>query len=358
MNRLAETLERAGYRQFYLTFGDSNLRKQDWAAGAQGLASPLHELVKLFLLQEPVSSESIERILGEKTTGELLQCEVLRRNGTEMASNSFYLLFCRSHPMFCQTSGDVFAYFGDDSLALATLQTPAPGGRVLDLCCGPGIQSFVAAAYAATVTGVEVRPETWRIAELNRRLNHMGRRVRFVCQSAEGFARSGDEIYDRILFNPPLIPMAPGYRFPLVANGGPDGLEVTRRILRLYHRRIRENGSIEFIGMGLGLGGRPLVCEQIHAIARRCGLGGRIHLLSQHPIRPFAPLFEACVTAVASQNNLSAAQARKVLRTHFTGLGRDTYWLFFAALSPASSSRDRDIAVIDMTQSFWGGWFV
>jgi len=259
--------------------------------------------------------------------------------------------------MFCQSKADPIAYFGEDSLALATYQTPAPGGRVLDLCCGPGIQSFVAASSAARVTGVEIRKETWRIAELNRRLNGLGGRVEFVCRSAQDFASASHEKYDRILFNPPLVPMAPGHKFALAGDGGGDGLEVTRDILELYHHRLADGGLIEFIGLDLGRKSRPS-CEGVKTLARRHGLGGRIHILSQQPIQPFAPLFEASALSLAQDNGLDAGEARKILGDHFARLRADVYWVFFASLSPAAGAREKKITTVDLSGSFWGLWFV
>ncbi len=356
LKHFRHTLDHSGYRQFYLAFGDANFRKADWLVAARGLGNPLLDLVNLFLLQEPVSHKRACKWLGEDFLAGLLDCGVLREQQTELVSNSFYLIFCRSHALFCQLTGDPFAYFGDDSLALATLQTPAPAGQVLDLCCGPGIQTFVAAHYAAHVTGVELRPETWRIAELNRRLNGAGSRVEFVCQSAEDFARADARQYDRILFNPPLVPFPPGYNFALAGNGGPDGLSLTRRIIALYHNRLANTGSMEFIGTGLGRKNQPAFSRQLEALARRYKLTGRIHLLSQHPIRPGAPLFESCVSVLARDNELDAVEARKTLLGHFSKLGHDAYWLFFASLSRGSGRET--LSLIDLTKSFWGSWFV
>jgi methylase of polypeptide subunit release factors len=358
VNRFLRRLEQSGYRQFYLAFGDANFRKQDWTLGARGLASPLSELVKLFLLQESVARKKVLRFLQPELIEELLACGVLCEQGANLKSNSFFLIFCRAHALFCQMVVHPLAYFGDDSLALAALQTPAPGGNVLDLCCGTGIQSFVAAGYASKVTGVEIQRETWRIAELNRRLNNLGQRVRFVCDSAEQFARTSKETYDRILFNPPLVPMLPGYKFPLAGNGGPDGLAVTRRIIPLYSRRLSVQGTFEFIGTGLGKQNHPSVCHQIQALARRHGLGGRIHLLSQHPIRPFAPVFESSVAVLASNNNMDPAEAREKLLAHFKTLGHDAYWMFFTSLGRTAGARNKELSIINLTKSFWGAWFV
>ena len=353
-----QTLESCGYRQFYLAFGDANFRKQDWARAAKGLPEPLSALVQLFLLQEPVPRRKIQPLLEPALLQELVDCGVLIEKRTTLVSNSFFLIFCRSFAIFCQMVLDPIAYFGDDSIALATLQTPAPGGKVLDLCCGSGIQSFVAATHAAEVTGVEIGRETWRIAELNRRLNHLEDRVRFVCQSAEEFARQNQQRFDRILFNPPLVPMAPGFEFPTAGNGGPDGLSVTRSLIQQYSGRLSRQGSFDFIGTGLGHRGHPSVCDQIQKLARQHGLGGRIHLLSQHPIRPFAPLFESSVSLLAALNRLEPAIAREKLLAHFHRLGQDSYWMFFASLSPVSGTGKQRLSAVDLSKSFWGSWFV
>ena len=272
-------------------------------------------------------------------------------------SNSYFLIYCRSYAMFCQITPNPWAYFGDDSIALATYQTPAPGGRVLDLCSGPGIQSFVASSQAAQVTGVEIRKETWRIAELNRRLNGLGERVKFVCSSAEAFARSGKEKYDRILFNPPLVPMVPGYKFAFVGNGGGDGLDLTRQFVELYHGRLTEGGSLDFIGVDLG-GKRHPVGDQIRQLARRHGLGGRLHIFSQQPIKPFAPLFEASAFSLARDNGLDIAEARKILGDHFTKLKAEAYCLFFESLGRGTGARSKEVLTVDVSKSFWGHWFV
>ncbi|HZV35633.1 MAG TPA: methyltransferase domain-containing protein [Verrucomicrobiae bacterium] len=357
MNRFIQTLRESGYRQFYLAFGDANLRQKDWFLAAKTLRGPLLDLVKLFLLQQPVPRAHAMALLGEDSLGDLLKCGILLQKSGQIISDAFLLIYCRGHAMFCQMKPDTFAYFGDDSLALATYQTPAPGGRVLDLCCGPGIQSYVAATYAAKVTGVEIRKETWRIAQLNRRLND-AQRVEFICASAEDFARTTSEKFDRILFNPPLVPMVPGYKFAFAGNGGADGLDVTRRIVSLYHGKLSAGGAIEFVGIELGRSDRSMECAEIKAIARRHGLGGRVQLLSQHPMKPFAPLFEALALSFARDNRLEIDEGRKILANHFAKLKARDWWLFFASLHRASSTADKNVSIVDVSKSFWGNWFV
>lgn len=353
-----QTLSQSGYRQFYLAFGDSNFRTTDWTTAAKDLTGPLRELVRLFLLQQPVKRRRVEEILGPDAVRQLGDCGVLLDQNGELASNSFYLIVSRSFNLLCQMNAQPWAYFGEDSLALAMMQTPACGGRVLDLCCGPGIQSFVASTHARDVTGVEIKPETWRIAELNRGLNGLSDRVRFVRSSAEDFSRQDSRQYDLILFNPPLVPTVPGYQYAFVGDGGADGLAVTRRIVELYHDRLTKQGRLEFIGMGLGRKDDPLVSRDLAKLARKYGLGGRIHLMSQHPIKEHSPMFEAYAQTFAWENKLSLPAGRRVLAEHFRKCGYDYFWLFFVSLQPPAGRRQNSITEIDLTKTFWGGWFV
>ncbi|MEI6076265.1 MAG: methyltransferase domain-containing protein [Verrucomicrobiota bacterium] len=353
-----QNLQDSGYRQFYLSFGDSNLRTVDWGDAARSLQGQLRDLVGLFLLQETLERGSVTALLGEELVEEFCSANILCSRKGGLACNDFYLIVSRSFYLLCQMNARPWAYFGDDSIALATLQSPARGGRVLDLCCGPGIQSFVASTHAREVTGVEIRPETWRIAEINSRLNGLEERVSFCNKSAEEFAKADSGEYDLILFNPPLVPTVPGYRYAFVGDGGPDGLVVTRQIVELYHDRVSAEGHMEFIGMGLGRKDRPIVAAELSKLARKNGLQGRIHLLSQHPIRAHCPVFEAYTLSFAVENGLDLDVARSVLVEHFQAAGYDYFWLFFVSLQRAPKRARRNLSTIDLTKSIWGGWFV
>lgn len=358
MKSFLDNLNQSGYRQFYLTFGDGNLRKGDWQTGASSLSGAARDLVGLFLLGEPLARNKTESLVGAELAEELAQLGILARENGDYRSAGFLLLSCRSYLFFCQLTEAPWAYFGEDSIALAVLQTPAPGGRVLDLCAGPGIQSFVASGHAAEVTGVEVRKEASRVAELNRRLNGIGDRLRFVCDAAENFARLEGQPYDRILFNPPLVPTVPGYKYAFVGDGGVNGLEVSERFIKLFHDRLSATGAMEFIGMGLGTTSHASVVDEIQKLARRHRLTGRVHLLSQHPIRPHSAMFEGYATSLAADNGVGLAAAREIITRHYAKLRFDTYWLFFASLERAAGRTRNGLTTVDLTRSFWGGWFV
>ena len=66
MNQFLKTLQASGYRQFYLAFGDANLRYQDWPLAAKDLTGPLQALVGFFLLQQPLPLKQAKALLGKE----------------------------------------------------------------------------------------------------------------------------------------------------------------------------------------------------------------------------------------------------------------------------------------------------
>jgi hypothetical protein len=358
MKAFLHHLRQSGYAQFYGSFGDGNLRMEDWPVAARSVNGSLKDFVDLFLLGRPLPARRALPLIGSKLVAELIEAGILHRGKGRLISNTFRLVVCRSYLLFFELGMNTRAYFGEDSVALATLQSRALGGRVLDLCAGPGIQSFVASAHAGAVTGVELRKETCRVAEINCRMNGLQDRVRFVCSSLEDYAPSDRQTYDLILANPPLVPVVPGFWSPLPADGGINGLAVTERIVRLYHHRLARDGRLEFIGSGLGNTKHAGVADEIAALSGRHGLGGRLHLLSRHPIKAHTPFFEAYVQTFAVANRLGLTRSRKIITDHFVRLGFDSFWLFFCSLGRGEGTRRKPLATVDLTSAFYGGWFL
>ena len=123
---------------------------------------------------------------------------------------------------------------GVDSLTLA-LGMPAglcANKRVLDVCCGSGIQALAAAAAGAShVTASDISPRAVRFTQFNAALNAQpsvialcGARLDAVC----------GERFDVILANPPFVAVPPGVSDDARARvtGGADGADFVRRLMR------------------------------------------------------------------------------------------------------------------------------
>jgi len=356
MKQVPEILGRAGYLPFYLYFGDGNLRARDWATAARRLDDPLQSLVRLFLLQQPVRRKAIERVLGPEVVSELKETGILRNGAADLASNAFSLLSFRSNVYFAQLSDNPFAYFGEDSIALGTYQTPVPDGDVLDLCSGPGIQALIAARSARHVTGVEINPQASKVARLNQKMNQAGGRVEFVNMSLGDFAAASDRKFDRILFNPPLVPVPADMDYPFVGHGGIDGLSVTGDILRLYKPALKPRGRFEFIGMTVGKKSGSMQNDPLVALAKKHRMEGTIHVLSRHRIHEENPVVTSCAVSLALSNKIEVAEARRKLVKYFLGSEYEYFYLFFCSWGNAAGRRPKT-AVVDMSYYYFGDWF-
>jgi Methyltransferase small domain len=109
--------------------------------------------------------------------------------------------------------------------------------KLLDLCCGSGVQGLCAAAAdpAVTVTAIDLSPRAVRFTRFNAALNGLAARV----HAAEGdlYSDSPLEEYAAVLANPPFVPVPPALNSEhrlydaFAAGPGRRGEDVLRRIV-------------------------------------------------------------------------------------------------------------------------------
>ena len=135
-------------------------------------------------------------------------------------------------------------YLSQDSLALMTAAPRRSVQRLLDLCCGCGIQGLMALrTYAETAVFVDVNPRCLSFTSFNLSLNGLrdkceGLLQKDICQdSIESLGT-----FDAILANPPFMPnprnIATGASL-LFGNGGDDGEDVFSAAVSLASRNMR-----------------------------------------------------------------------------------------------------------------------
>ncbi len=128
---------------------------------------------------------------------------------------------------------------------------PAPT-RILDLCCGGGCIGLAAAYYYpdAHVDLLDIDGAALELARENALLLGVEKRVS-ICQS-DLFATLGDVRYDLILSNPPYVDAQDLANMPAeyhheperALGSGADGLDLTRRILRVAGEFLRDTGLL------------------------------------------------------------------------------------------------------------------
>jgi ribosomal protein L3 glutamine methyltransferase len=134
--------------------------------------------------------------------------------------------------------------------------------RVADVCTGSGCLAVLLARHfkRARVDGIDIADDALEVAKLNVKRHRMGGRVRLF--RSDLFESVPEGLYDVILSNPPYEPSGHVDALPeefqreprLALDGGPDGLELVRALLRQAGRRLKPNGIL-MIEVG---GGRDL----------------------------------------------------------------------------------------------------
>jgi SAM-dependent methyltransferase len=136
---------------------------------------------------------------------------------------------------------------------LATLPDE-PCDDLLDLCSGAGLAALIAASgYARRVWACDVVGRATRFAEFNRRLNNLSN---LTTLEGDLYDPVQNLTFDRIVAHPPYVPSL--QPLPACLNGGPDGEQITRRILEGLSRRLRPGGRLYCSAMLSDRRGAPL----------------------------------------------------------------------------------------------------
>lgn len=124
--------------------------------------------------------------------------------------------------------------------------------HILDLCTGSGCIA-VACAYAfeeALVDGADISPEALAIADEN--IQRLGVEDRVTPYLSDVFSGLGDQKYDLIVSNPPYVdaedigdmPEEFHHEPEIGLGSGPDGLDITRIILKKAASHLTEHGVL------------------------------------------------------------------------------------------------------------------
>ncbi|MBR0786595.1 50S ribosomal protein L3 N(5)-glutamine methyltransferase [Bradyrhizobium iriomotense] len=132
------------------------------------------------------------------------------------------------------------SHFGGDGEAGSLIDDPTTVERVLDLCTGSGCLAILAAYHFpnAVVDAVDISKGAIEVAARNVAEHGLDERV--TLHRGDLFAPLGDARYDLIITNPPYVDAEGMAALPpecraepkLAFDGGADGLDVVRKILR------------------------------------------------------------------------------------------------------------------------------
>jgi len=221
-----------------LHYYDAHLLSQD----------PLSDLVRLFQLRATVPRQRVDRIFDAGQLRCLLRLGLLAEGEGELSSRvdlfcTDGLLLATDHRYMVRVGDaldeDPVMYIGGDSHGLVQTAPRQVCDRLLDLCCGSGVQGLVASRYAGSVLAVDLNPRAVRFSRFNAQLNGI---ENYEARCGSLYEVAGEGSFDCILANPPFVPSPDGsLRF---RDGGASGEDVLRAIVEGAPKRLRPGGRL------------------------------------------------------------------------------------------------------------------
>jgi HemK-related putative methylase len=249
---------------------------------------------QVLLLGRPLPAERIVAAFGIEMTNDLQEVGLLQPRGARLATPGLGLAAFEGNYIASSLDSSYpdgrglrrRAYIGVDSYLVAHfLPRTRRVGSVLDLGCGSGLFSIVMSASAEKVLAVDVDPVSVSVATFNATLNDC-RAMRVL--AGDLFAPIGDERFDLVVANPPMVATPDHLPLSTFADGGRDGMTVMRRILDAVAAHLTKEGRALIYVEGFGDETRPRVMVELERIAARDGFAVEVLILSRMAIGPAA----------------------------------------------------------------------
>lgn len=356
MKNLTRYLNNIGYAELCSAFFPGTPRLTAWQAVKPLIAdSRLRHFYQLLLINEPVklaafTAEELDLLAP------LLERNILRRDRQTLQSGGFSLFMVLGNWLLFETpTPNPTVYYGDDSFGLLTRLRPPTGGKTLDLCSGPGVQSLYCAAKAARVVSVEINPLSAAVAEINRQLNGLENWDIVVGDLYAALPSS--EPFDHIICNPPLLPFPDELAYPFVGHGGHDGWAVTWRVLEGLPHYLKPGGLAQIIGTTLSDGVEPIVMARLAAWAQANQMDCHLTILSQHPMAPGYEYFDGLAFSSAAMN-VSTLDEIKTKLTQFLADNHATALISTSLHIQHGTGKVTTLDLFDSAHAHAGLWYV
>ncbi len=233
-------------------------------------ATPLETLVRLFLLQTPVSRSAAEAALPglvdrlaveglvEQSVSEVAARQDVRPYATDDDARPLWVVSDLTPGLDggpTHLGAQHVLGISSASTSLAQLTRRAPVGRALDLGTGCGVQALHLAGHADAVVATDVNPRALRTTAFNMALNGVADRVEV--RDGSFFEPVAGERFDLIATNPPfVISPATGERL-VYRDSGLPGDRVVEDIVRAAPRHLNPGGWCQVLANWVIVGGQP-----------------------------------------------------------------------------------------------------
>ena len=250
----------------WLKFAEWLYAEQDLALGQ--IATSAHdEALYLILHTLEIPMDSDESVLTQKltTTQRSALTEVFRRRVVEHTPAAYITHEAWLNDLRFYVDERVFiprSYFLEIIPEHLDVLLPkdTPITHVVDVCTGSGCLAILLAKHfpKALVDGVDLSPDALEVAKINVLTHKLTKRV--TLHASDVFDAVPPVKYDLILSNPPYEPSAHCDALPqefkneprLALDGGGDGLDIIRKLLRQSRDRLKPHGIVLIEVGGLG----------------------------------------------------------------------------------------------------------
>ncbi|MBL8237541.1 MAG: methyltransferase [Bryobacterales bacterium] len=250
--RIAEGLLRLGYTGEAMRAavpetadGESSIKmNQAMVAERVGTSTPLGCLLRAFLLRVATPEEPMRRAVGDAFFDLCEEAQLWTRvEGGVVGS----VVFLEDEKMFLLSDhttvrlGEVSMYWvmsiGTSTVIVSESIARRPYEKMLDLCCGGGIQAFYLAPFAKRVVAIDRNPRALNFGRFGAAMNGFPQ-IEF--RESDCYSAVEGEQFDLIACNPPYV-MTPD-RQAYYRDGGMGGDRFSERILRETAAYLAEGG--------------------------------------------------------------------------------------------------------------------
>jgi len=336
---LHDRLARHGLFTLMAAYSNEQERIQAMDFDLPLLPEKLRTMVELFIIGKPVKASRAGAALPGDIIEALAGLGVISCQDEHLSLNMLRLAYHCGILSFCEKAIDpaIKYYYGNDSLALGKMLLPARG-KVLDVCAGVGTQGILCALTADKVIAVEQEPTVSKLFEINSVLNRVDDKIELRIGDLTKPVRG--ETFDRICCNPPLLPVPENVPYPVVGDGGPDGLRIVKRLIADLPGLLNANGRCQIIGSILGDESGPFTGD-LESLARSGDLDIMMVLPSRQPLYPFSPMVESLAITSQAYGNTDINAMREAYLDCFSKQGAS--YLYSYLMDVAKPGIDRAV---------------
>ena len=184
--------------------------------------SPLHTLIRLFLMEMPVERSLLGKIIKPMPVESWEQAGLVHCQAEEVVAaikllpfQHLVLAFDLSSILQTSLRENYVMGIGSSTITLSNLTIRRQSRQTLDLGAGCGVHAFLAASHSDHTVAVDINPRAVQLAQFNAKLNAVSN---IDCRQGNFFEPVAGKKFDLVISNPPVV-ISPETRF-IYRDGG------------------------------------------------------------------------------------------------------------------------------------------